>query len=508
MLQKLSMIQTQWGCIVMRQGFVFSFSLCALAAGVGPMAWAQAAAAVQSTGLAQTAPVARVAVAVGETLRVGPGGQTQALQVGSSLAPGDRVRTGPDAVVILVFADEGRISLRADSELLIRHYEVDPAGVKTRIELELIKGTVRQISGNASRAQPDRYRLNTPIAVIGVRGTDFIAKTAGDAVEAFVHEGRIVLLPRNERCADGSTAACDPLAQATSASNLRYVRLSAAGQVEQREFRPGELEKVFGVETARARGQGPAQTRAAGGEFHLPLGTQFITDTIFLAGLGDRAANVNNASSADTNPVAPVVPPTTPEAQTTPAMPTTSVTPRPVILTPDPPLAAARVPNLVWGRFSNSTLISTQTVMFPFAVASNGRHVTVGELGEYALWRANPAGRLDPSLKGSAQFSLNAAEAWFTQPSGTTSAQVKAATLNVDFDVSSFAATVALNHAATGDVSLAVKGRVSSEGVFGGVSGADRVAGALTRDGKEAGYLFSKDVSAGNFRGVTLWGPK
>jgi hypothetical protein len=34
------------------------------------------------------------------------------------------------------------------------------------------------------------------------------------------------------------------------------------------------------------------------------------------------------------------------------------------------------------------------------------------------------------------------------------------------------------------------------------------VAGALTRDGKEAGYLFSKDVSAGTFRGVTLWGRK
>ena len=34
---------------------------------------------------------------------------------------------------------------------------------------------------------------------------------------------------------------------------------------------------------------------------------------------------------------------------------------------------------------------------------------------------------------------------------------------------------------------------------------ADRVAGALTRDGTEAGYLFSKDVSAGTLKGVTLW---
>jgi hypothetical protein len=554
MLRKLSMIQTQWGCIVMRQGFVFSFSLCALAAGVGPMAWAQAATAVQATVPAQAAPVARVAVAVGETLRVGPGGQTQALQVGSSLTPGDRVRTGPDAVAILVFADEGRISLRADSELLIRHYEVDPAGVKTRIELELIKGTVRQISGNASRAQPDRYRLNTPIAVIGVRGTDFIAKTAGDAVEAFVHEGRIVLLPRNGRCAEGSTAACDPLAQATSASNLRYVRLSAAGQVEQREFRPGELEKVFGVETARARGQGPAQARASGAEFQLPLGTQFITDTIFVAGLGAAAANTTAPAGAPP-PTPPAVPaPATPApaapapaapapesslpAAPAPAVPAPTVpappmppadavasAPAPAVTppapavtppapaapaTPEPPvLAAVPLPqNLVWGRFSNSKLIGSQLVMPGFEAAMAGRHVTVGELGEYALWRAGPAGRMDPSLKGSAEFALAASEAWFTQASGTTGAQVKGATLSVDFDVSSFAATVALNHAATGDANIAVKGKLNNEGVFVGTTATDRVAGALTRDGREAGYLFSKDVGSGTFRGVTLWGRK
>jgi hypothetical protein len=517
----------------MRRGFLFSFSLCVLFGGPGPAAWAQAGHTAQTTPSAQPAPVARVAVAVGETLRVAPGGQTQALQVGASLTPGDRVRTGPDAVAILVFADEGRISLRADSELLIRHYEVDPAGVKTRIELELIKGTVRQISGNASRAQPDRYRLNTPIAVIGVRGTDFIAKTAGDAVEAFVHEGRIVLLPRNERCAEGSTTGCDPLALATSASNLRYVRLSAAGQVEQREFRPGELEKVFGVETARARSTGPAQARATSGEFQLPLGTQFITDTIFVAGLGAAASPATPPSGApsSTTPavasaaapadlsVGPVAPAPAPAANTNtststepgPAPAPPATVPAPVVpITPDPPVIAA-VPlpqNLVWGRFSNSQLISTQLAMLSFSAASTGRHVTVGELGEYALWRTNPSGRLDASLKGSANFALAASEAWFTQPSGTTSAQVKGATLTVDFDVSTFAATVALNHAATGDANIAVKGKVNDEGVFVGTTATDRVAGALTRDGKEAGYLFSKDVSAGTFRGVTLWGRK
>jgi hypothetical protein len=67
---------------------------------------------------------------------------------------------------------------------------------------------------------------------------------------------------------------------------------------------------------------------------------------------------------------------------------------------------------------------------------------------------------------------------------------------------------VALNHAATGDAQLAVNGKVNNEGVFVGTTPTDRVAGALTRDGREAGYLFSKDVSAGTFRGITLGGRK
>jgi hypothetical protein len=172
-------------------------------------------------------------------------------------------------------------------------------------------------------------------------------------------------------------------------------------------------------------------------------------------------------------------------------------------------VATAPLPaGLVWGRFSSASVVSSTLAMLPFAEASAGRHVTVGELGEYALWRSNPNGKLDASLKGAATFALASAEAWLTQPGGTSSAQVQAATLGVDFDQSTFSASVALNHAATGNVSLAVAGKVNNEGVFVGTNATERVAGALTRDGKEAGYLFSKDVSAGTFRGVTLWGRK
>ncbi len=80
--------------------------------------------------------------------------------------------------------------------------------------------------------------------------------------------------------------------------------------------------------------------------------------------------------------------------------------------------------------------------------------------------------------------------------------------MDIDFDRYTFAAAVALSHAVGGDASLSVTGKMDVEGVFFGTKGTESVAGAVTRDGKEAGYLFSKDLSNGSFRGITLWGRK
>jgi hypothetical protein len=486
------------------------FNIAFLASLLGFNAWSQ------------TTPVARVAVSVGEAQKMSPAGQSERLLVGSKLMAGDRIRTGADGVAILVFSDEGRISLRADSELLIRHYEIDHTGVKTRIEIELIKGTVRQISGNASRSQPDRYRLNTPVAVIGVRGTDFLAKTSGDTVEAFVHEGKIILTPALGNCVQNN---CAPVAMASSDSNLKYVRLSADGRIEQREFRHGELERVFGIEIARATNPNnnrasalaaPSSRPIESAEAQLPEGTRLVTSTIFAAytkAESQLLANTNKPNSDLVNtPAASPATNLTPEPTPTPVAtpkpeptPTPTATPTPTVPSPEPNIVVAELPKqLVWGRFSTSSALPQQ-MLTSHTEAGQGRHVTVGELFEYALWRANPSGAMSNDLRGHADFRLAGAEAVLVQSKGISTAKVTSATLGVDFDNSLFNATVGLQHATAGAAAINVKGKINDEGVFVGTTATDRVAGALSRDGTEAGYLFNKDVAAGTFRGITLW---
>ncbi|MFM8637711.1 MAG: ATP-binding cassette domain-containing protein, partial [Betaproteobacteria bacterium] len=52
---------------------------------------------------------------------------------------------------------------------------------------------VRSITGQWGEAAKDRFRLNTPLAAIGVKGTDFAVRVEPDKTAAAVYTGAIVL---------------------------------------------------------------------------------------------------------------------------------------------------------------------------------------------------------------------------------------------------------------------------------------------------------------------------
>lgn len=239
----------------------------ALGAGLAWCVWMVAMAATASAPVysAPAAPadaaVGRVSLAVGPIHKVAADGSRSALRLGDLLREQERVVTGPDAMAMIVFIDQGRLALRPDTEVLIRAYRVDASGADTRLELELVRGTVRQISGQAAKLQPERYRLNTPIAAIGVRGTDFLARSVGAAVETYVHEGTIVIQPPASDCP--SPARCAIWAASSASDAGALLQVSAGGQVRRSYAGADEVERIFGVRLASAL-QAGARSSAAG----------------------------------------------------------------------------------------------------------------------------------------------------------------------------------------------------------------------------------------------------
>ena len=163
---------------------------------------------------------------------------------------------------------------------------------------------------------------------------------------------------------------------------------------------------------------------------------------------------------------------------------------------------------LVWGRFSNPKDLPL-TLPLPFDQSREGRHVTVGELGQYALWRSGVNGLLDKTLRGQTQFALAGGEGFYQPQSGSPIAlSLSNPMLQVDFDRARFTTQLGLSGSGIASQQLSVSGRVNDEGVFVGNSAGQRVAGALSRNGLEAGYLFTITNPAGTTQGITLWNAK
>ena len=100
------------------------------------------------------------------------GGTRTALAVSSPVNVGDVVVTGADGLVQLVMVDAGRISMRPGTRLRIDDYRYDPAnpGASGAL-LTLVQGMLRSFTGEIVGSRKRDYRIKTPIASVGVRGS-------------------------------------------------------------------------------------------------------------------------------------------------------------------------------------------------------------------------------------------------------------------------------------------------------------------------------------------------
>ncbi len=140
---------------------------------------------------AETSPAAIVIVASGSVQALGEEG-FRPLKRRSEVFVGESVLTGPDARTQLRFSDGAIVSLDNDSELLIEAYhrnEEEPE--KSKALLRMVTGGLRSITGAIADEYPEGYEVETPLASIGVRGTDFQLKLSASKLAVAVWDGAV-----------------------------------------------------------------------------------------------------------------------------------------------------------------------------------------------------------------------------------------------------------------------------------------------------------------------------
>jgi hypothetical protein len=132
------------------------------------------------------------------------------IALGNAVQEGDEIATGTDGYVYLKTIDNGFLILRPGSRARIVAYHVDmekPAN--TRIKLELLNGVARAISGDGAKQAKQNFRFNTPVAAIGVRGTDFTVFTDQETSRVAVISGGVVVSGFSGACAPEGGGPCE-----------------------------------------------------------------------------------------------------------------------------------------------------------------------------------------------------------------------------------------------------------------------------------------------------------
>ncbi|HSF38384.1 MAG TPA: FecR family protein [Thermoanaerobaculia bacterium] len=99
-----------------------------------------------------------------------PGGAVRPLAVGNAIALGLRVETGADSGTRMTFDPQGALTVGARTKLTIDRATVDRATGRSDSALSVVGGTIRLA---LSKLFSGEVSVDTPTAVVGVKGTDF-----------------------------------------------------------------------------------------------------------------------------------------------------------------------------------------------------------------------------------------------------------------------------------------------------------------------------------------------
>jgi hypothetical protein len=119
------------------------------------------------------------------------GGTTLPLSPNASVFHDEVLSTGEAARLEVTFTDSTRLTLGEKATLTLGTYVFNPAARRRTIRFALV-GAVRFVSGKLSKLVSSRVSLTTPVASVGIRGTDFFAGPIDDqALGVLLIEGAV-----------------------------------------------------------------------------------------------------------------------------------------------------------------------------------------------------------------------------------------------------------------------------------------------------------------------------
>lgn len=417
---------------------------------------------------------------------------SRAVAMGDAVQEGDELSTGADGYIYMKTVDNGFLILRPGSRARVVTYHVDTQNpANTRIKFELLNGVARAISGQAVKQARHNFRFNTPVAAIGVRGTDFTVFTDQQTSRVNVISGGVIVSGFSGSCGPEGAGPCEgTTSRELFAEQTGQILQIQKGQAAPQLLRNTALSPDVTVPPRKDEPVGKAPLTTPQHAANEPSLDAQKSDTL----LAIRVPTPAPAPAPETPPI--VVPPIV----VLPPVVEPPVVPPPVVpVVPKPP-------EISWGRWEAIAGLAPDSEVL--AKIRSGEYEGGFVLGSFVISRVKNSELVLPT-QGRASFTLASSEAYIRNGTqAPVAATIQDSRFDVDFATRGFSTSLKVvspdaqvDVRARGDVTL--KGELYSSIIGSNAAIRGYIGGA---EAKEAGYVFQTTTdSALTAFGATRW---
>ncbi|MDA0360220.1 MAG: FecR family protein, partial [Proteobacteria bacterium] len=132
--------------------------------------------------------IGAIAAVIG-TVSIERNGEVVKVKPGSAVFENDKILTGKSSRAQVLLMDQTAINIGQKAELVLDKFVFNSQD--DEVALKVTKGTFRFISGKVATKTPEKVNVETPVATIGVRGTEFVGQIGSADTTVALLNGRI-----------------------------------------------------------------------------------------------------------------------------------------------------------------------------------------------------------------------------------------------------------------------------------------------------------------------------
>lgn len=385
------------------------------------------------------------------------------LSRGAVVVPGQTIITGEGGFVHVRMSDGGLVAVRPLSEFELEVFDYHQDAGSDRVRYRLEQGVARSITGAVGDANKEAFRLNTPVAAVGVRGTDFVVATNAATSRVAINSGAVVVAALGDSCQASGFGACTSgglVLGAGDDSRGKYVEVVSGEQIPRMVHDP-----------------------ASGPDAITPPHEQ---EPATVAALSGRSADVPAESERGSTPP-PIVAPDTMQPERL------------------PPAGMVNAPtDTYWGRWSHAAQVDGLSLRRVADLRLEDKRVLVANSIYGAGVDAMPSSL---PRTGQADFLVAGGEGVLKTATAHLPLEISAGQLSVNFDNRSFDMQSRFDGNDTHYLTQAA-GSVDSRGYLLSDVGRSNsiVTGALGADLNSAVTTVERSYADGDLSGVITWG--